>query len=86
MEEMTVIPSGHRTKNSRNVAVYEAERLYQVAAGKAAEKGMTLAFTKASYKALIQACFKLLDETHGHKLRREGPQVQSTVVSRAAAE
>jgi hypothetical protein len=80
MEELTLAPSARRTWKDRETAIGEALRLYQMAADKAAAKGTTLGITKASYEATLRAGFKLLDDTHGHKLKRE------PVVHKAAAE
>jgi hypothetical protein len=70
MVALTLVPSTGRSKNDRYVAVSEALRLHQVAANNAAAKGSTLGITRAAYEALLWACFKLLDEAHGHLLNR----------------
>jgi len=79
MEELTIVAKKGPWK-SRDTAIAHTLDLYQVASDKAAAKGNTLGITKASYEAMLRAGFKLLDDTHGHKLKRE------SAVHKAAAE
>ncbi len=69
MQALSIIPGPNRTYRGREEAIEEALRLYH----EAAARGHSLGLSACAYEAMLKFGFKLLDDAHGHKLRREQP-------------